>query len=115
MSTHSFICIEDGDSFKAICCHFNGYPDGVGVTLRDHFQSRDKIEQLLALGEISGLDARLEYCGVIENGNIQSFNSIMELLEAANDSNIEYVYLFTDTGQWLWYDVFDDNSQWRNL
>ncbi|MDD3586777.1 MAG: hypothetical protein PHQ75_06300 [Thermoguttaceae bacterium] len=115
MSTHSFICMEVGDSIQAIYSHFDGYIDGVGATLKEHYQAREKIEKLISLGDISSLCDTPEDCHVYEDSEVRRFDSIMELLEAATDSYVEYVYLYTDTGQWLWYEVFDDNSKWRNL
>lgn len=115
MSTHSYICMEVGDSIKAIYCHFDGYLDGVGETLKGHYQEREKIAKLLSLGDISGLCDMPEDCHVYKDSVVHRFDSIMELLKAATDSLIEYIYLYTDTGQWLWYEVFDDNPKWNNL
>ena len=115
MSTHSFICMEDDDSIRAIYSHFDGYLDGVGATLKGHYQDREKIEKLISLGDISGLFDTPEDCQAYKDSEVRRFDSIMELLEAATDSLIEYIYLYTDTGQWLWYEVFDDSSKWRNL
>lgn len=115
MSTHSYICMEVGDSIQAIYCHFDGYLDGIGAMLKEHYQSRTKVERLLSNGDLSGLEETPEKCRGLDDTETRCFDSIMELLKAADDSFIEYVYLFTDTGQWLWYDVFDDNAKWRSL
>lgn len=37
--------------------HWDSYPAGVGATLHDHYTDPVKIDQLLALGDISSLDA----------------------------------------------------------
>ena len=56
MSTRSIIGIvnEDG-SVVCIYCHNDGYPSGVGETLRNYFVEEGKIQSLLALGDISCL------------------------------------------------------------
>lgn len=57
MSTRSRIGIEDGETGKvrSIYCHFDGYPSGVGKTLLEHYRSTAKVEELIALGDISAL------------------------------------------------------------
>jgi len=39
--------------YKAIYCHFDGYPSGVGAKLRKYYSNPSKIDKLLALGDIS--------------------------------------------------------------
>ena len=54
MATRSNIGIlnEDG-TITAIYCHWDGYPEGVGTTLVNHYQDEDKVRELLSLGSIS--------------------------------------------------------------
>jgi len=56
MSTRSFIGkqLTDG-SITGVYCHFDGYPDGVGATLKEHYVDPTKVDALLALGSISSL------------------------------------------------------------
>jgi hypothetical protein len=60
MATRSTIAVrlEDG-SVRSVYCHFDGYPDGVGATLREHYTDPAKIEQLLDLGDLSVLDVEI--------------------------------------------------------
>jgi hypothetical protein len=45
MSTRSMIGIQQEDGkIEAIYCHYDGYPEGVGQTLADHYQTTDKVE-----------------------------------------------------------------------
>ena len=56
MSTRCYIAkVEPDNSVKAIYCHFDGYPEGVGKTLLDHYVNEEKINALLELGDISSL------------------------------------------------------------
>lgn len=57
MSTRSRIGIEDQETGKvrSVYCHFDGYLDGVGQTLVDHYKDREKVEELIALGDLSAL------------------------------------------------------------
>lgn len=56
MATRSRIGLEQEDStIKSIYCHFDGYPEGVGKILKQYYQNRGKVEELMELGDISKL------------------------------------------------------------
>lgn len=56
MSTRSRIGVRLSDGkIKSIYCHFDGYPEGVGRTLTKHYTDPKKVEDLIALGDISVL------------------------------------------------------------
>lgn len=56
MATRSRIGLKQANGqIKSIYCHWDGYPDGVGKTLKEHYNSPEKIEELLELGDISSL------------------------------------------------------------
>jgi hypothetical protein len=64
MSTKSLIAIENTDgTVTSIYCHWDGYLKGCGKTLLKHYNNRDTIEQLTALGNISALGKRIEPMG----------------------------------------------------
>ena len=54
MSTRSNIGIirKDG-KVEVVYCHFDGYPEGVGATLLQHYQDTEKIAELVDLGSLS--------------------------------------------------------------
>jgi hypothetical protein len=122
MATRSRIAIETTDSFgnkviKSIYCHFDGYPSGVGKTLMENYQDREKVESLISLGDISFLMEE-----IIPTGP-HSFNSPQPGVTVAYhrdrgeflhpprvNSSVsefflsdieEYGYLFTEEGEWL--------------
>jgi hypothetical protein len=56
MSTSSRIGILQLDgTIKSIYCHWDGYLDGVGKMLYEHYQDYDKIQSLIRLGNVSGI------------------------------------------------------------
>lgn len=61
MSTRSCISAlcEDG-KIRATYCHYDGYPEYVGRTLKDNYCEQEKIEKLLALGSLSSLGASID-------------------------------------------------------
>ena len=59
MSTNAHIIRpvpEIGDDlYQVIYVHWNGYPEGVGKTLLEHYTDPDKIDRLFELGDMSYL------------------------------------------------------------
>jgi hypothetical protein len=61
MSTRSIIAFDNGDEISSIYCHFDGYLDGVGLTLHNHYSDIEKVEELMDLGDISILGREIGY------------------------------------------------------
>ena len=60
MSTRGLIAIEAADrSCRSIYVHFDMYPSGAGVCLTKHYKTPERVERLLALGDLSSLGDRL--------------------------------------------------------
>ena len=60
MSTRSRIGIQRKDgSIDSIYCHLDGYPEGVGIELYEHYRDRIKVNNLIDLGDISHLEQYL--------------------------------------------------------
>ena len=56
MSTRSRIAIQkEGGEVVSIYCHFDGYIEGVGRTLKAHYNDKDKALNLIEGGDISVL------------------------------------------------------------
>ena len=124
MSTRSNVGIKEGDKFKYIYVHFDGYPTGVGATLRKHYTDPKKVEQLISLGACSVLGEELEperesfdYDSKVlnENGSMfygrdrgekgveaktQDWDEYLK--EQLDDVWIEYIYVF-ENGKWKGY------------
>lgn len=64
MGTRSFIIVPNpkGD-YTGIYCHWDGYPEGVGRTLEQHYTSKAKIRKLINLGDISSLKPEIDPAG----------------------------------------------------
>lgn len=60
MATRSRIGIMENDgTVKSVYCHWDGYPDNNGKILVENYNSEEKVRALLALGDISSLDAEV--------------------------------------------------------
>lgn len=60
MATRSTIAIERANGTVAqVYCHWDGYLDNNGKILHEHYQTPEKIEQLISLGNISSLRSEI--------------------------------------------------------
>jgi hypothetical protein len=61
MATRSRIAIEKEDGkVESIYAHWDGYPEGNGVKLFEHYKDREKLQSLIDLGSISSLHPIVE-------------------------------------------------------
>jgi hypothetical protein len=119
MATRSRIGIErENGHIESIYCHWDGHPDTNGKTLAEHYTDRNKIDALIALGDISSLNESVapadgvahsfdkpaegvtvayhrdrgeEFRKPRENNSTEAF---------ANSDVEEYGYVFTKDGEW---------------
>ncbi len=69
MSTNSFIAKQVGpDSYRGIYCHHDGYLTHNGAMLVDHYNTPEKVDKLLDLGDISGLREKVDADSVHPHG-----------------------------------------------
>lgn len=100
MATRSNIGIlQDDGTIKAIYCHWDGYPEGVGTTLASYYTTREKVEALLNLGDFSSLGETLEKTAETadptdEERKARVFNSVNEWRDYAREQWAEYLYLY---------------------
>ena len=132
MSTRGVIAVEDSDkTCRAIYVHFDMYLDGGGLCLTQHYSTPDRIEKLLALGNLSALGDKLSkddpepeaqdvVCIAYHRDYGESYNAPRvwetadKLLDQASDIYwAEYVYLFRD-GEW-YFDTPYRPQGWRSV
>jgi len=93
MATRSLIgkLNEDG-TITNIYCHFDGYPEHNGVILQEHYSTPFKVEQLLALGNLSVLGELI--------GEKQSFDDRISgsCLAYGRDRGIMFIFLMVIIG-----------------
>jgi hypothetical protein len=100
MATRSFIAKKESDSsYTAVYCHWDGYPEGVGETLKNFYSNPQDIQKLLEGGDMSSLGKTLnETVYYTQRGedphNKTISNSLNELIKLAHDVNAEYLYVF---------------------
>lgn len=60
MSTHCLICRKNADkSYDYIYCHWDGYLDYAGDMLLKHYNTKERVDSLIALGDLSSIGKKL--------------------------------------------------------
>ena len=103
---------EDG-TLEAVYCHYDGYPEGVGKTLKEHYQDPDKVERLIEGGGMSCLAPDVEDCeyytGWGEKLKIYTAPNTSALAKESKELWCEYLYVYDpsqDTeNKWLITDL----------
>ena len=114
MSTRGRLGIElPNGSILSIYNHFDSYPEGLGVKLVEHFNTKEKVQELVDLGDISCIWTNLGFNqeSLPETGPLP-YSSRGEdcppRLDADMDEffsdNEEYSYIFRN-GNWYAYDM----------
>ena len=108
MATRSRIAIENQDgSVTSIYCHWDGQIYSNGKILNENYTTKDKVEELIALGNLSSLNETIERTVAYyrDNGEYHliqiSFINVEELFEDGFSMGVEYIYCFTKDGIWL--------------
>ena len=107
MATRSRIAIENQDgSVTSVYCHWDGYIKTNGVILNENYNTKDKVEALIELGNLSSLNKTLETTVAYardrgEDSYQATYINVEELFEDGFSSGVEYVYCFTKDGIWL--------------
>ena len=121
MATRAAIIIEvkgTNHSYEGVYLHFDGYPEGAGQMLVDHYDTDAKVKELISHGGISSLGEMI--------GEKQDFSSILssstkqckfyhrdrgdeldieeleydEISKFADDCGAEFTYLY-EGGVWM--------------
>jgi hypothetical protein len=126
MATRSAIGMEKDGKILAIYCHWDGYLENNGEILYKHYQTTEKIFQLLSNGDLSSLGAEIgekhefnsrsneNWCKYYgrdrgEDGvEMRVFDTRDEFVNWYSDS--EYFYLWTDK-HW----IYSQGRSWMDL
>ncbi len=104
MATRSAIFNELTGQLRYI--HWDGYPEGVGATLTQHYGTQERVDDLFAravTSDLSSLEATVEDC---EWYNFElTFPGHYNAAEAHavyQDAHCQYLYVWND-GKWRYY------------
>ena len=125
MGTRSRIGIQLSDeSILSVYCHWDGYPEFNGVKLVEHFNTREKVEELIDGGDISSLWTNERWSNDLLDRHRdvygpQYYSQRGEDCPPRLDANKydylangeEYAYIYTPNDEWVCYNryQFEDN------
>ena len=125
MGTHSRIGIQLADeSILSVYCHWDGYPEWLGRTLKTHYNARSLAEELIDGGDMSSCwtDDRWDDSGVKGVYGPQYYSQRNENCPPRLDADLceyllpdgceEYHYIYTLNNEWVCYDMHQfDNTK----
>jgi hypothetical protein len=122
MATRGRIGLELADgSILSIYSHYDNYPEFVGLKLVEHFNTKEKVQELIDLGDISCLwtNAGWNNETLPEVGPLP-YSTRGEDCPPRLDANKydyladgeEYAYIYTLNGEWVCYNMhqFEENT-----
>jgi hypothetical protein len=118
MATRSLIGkLNSDNTVTYVYCHWDGYPEHTGAILKHHYTTSEKIDELLALGDLSVLGKEIgEKHNFIDRSNkswctfygrdrneykFACTRSLEYFLE--DENNTDYKYLFDLENNWKCY------------
>lgn len=134
MGTRSYIAKQIGDDqYLTIYCQLNGYPEDTGATLVKCYDTPEKVDALLALGDLYYLREKLAPApgrhdfdvpqpGVTvayqRDGGCSGWEATIKTLEELSDwgqDGVEYIYIYDMNGRWLYFPMGNPEAALRNL
>ena len=114
MGTRSNIgIVKENGSIETIYCHWDGYPEWVGVQLALNYKDVETVKELISYGDRSSLNATPDFKDAYvytQNAKIQTGKyASFEEYDKAPKSGIEFVYLYQN-GTWFIYETADDDT-----
>ena len=121
MATRSRIALQlTEDSFLSVYHHWDGYPQWLGVTLRQKFNTREKVAELLDGGDISCIESDTNWNREKVENHVQYYNARGENTEPQLhlsiddyfDAGEEFAYVYTLDHEWECFQLthsYDDN------
>ena len=134
MGTRSYIAKQIGDDqYLTIYCQLNGYPEDAGAALVKCYDTPEKVDALLALGDLYYLREKLAPApgrhdfdvpqpGVTvayqRDGGCSGWEATIKTLEELSDwgqDGVEYIYIYDMNGRWLYFPMGNPEAALRNL
>lgn len=121
MSTRCLIAKQVGnDRYLTIYCHTDGYPSYTGNMLLEHYNTPERVNDLLALGDLSILKEKLSPDPTLPHSFNNRQNDVTVAygrdngekdvkakalaLSQLDEQWVNYVYVFTENNVWKYFE-----------
>lgn len=109
MATRSFIARRDDitNEYTAIYCHWDGYPEGVGATLRDHYTDDVRVKMLVNSGGISSLHESVADSPSLNEPSVIFSDGLYPMMHHFRMMGCEYGYIWSRYDKWECFDLHE--------
>lgn len=115
MATRSMISMvqADGNSIRAVYCHWDGYPGYVGRELQLSYNSEDAVVALIDCGDISSLGDTISSTKFIggykrlDNGVLSDVDTAAQIFTDINEAYDYYESMWCE-----WFYKYEDGIWW---
>ena len=113
--------VEIGNQFIGIYCHWDGYPDGVGSELVEHFKDYNSILNLILGGSCSSINGGVVRHYANRQGEEWEYlvpsqgKSQTELARVGRSSWAEYAYSFDEATGWKYADLCNKTIRFKAM
>ena len=109
MATRSTISIETSKGIRSVYCHYDGYLGHNGKLLKENYDTEEKVNALIDLGDLSQLGETLKST-VAYHRDRKEVLHINKCSSLQSIDNQDYNYLFRN-GEWVyWRDSYIDDA-----
>jgi len=130
MATRAIIAKLDDKGVKAIYNHSDGYLEHAGRILNEHYRDENKVDELLAHGDVSIIDENIgvkidfnDYKTRYANKqckfymrdrgekykHAEQLKDETELIEFSSNCDVDFIYMFA-YGYWYVYDIHNGEA-----
>ena len=114
MATRSRIGLKlKGDNILSVYHHWDGYPQWLGVTLNEKFNTKDKVAELLDGGDISCCDSDSDWNLNKVDNHVQYYNDRGEKTEPRLDLNFDDYVSNSNAGEEFVYVFLPEDNKWE--
>lgn len=110
MATRSYIGMRnENGKVDYIYCHWDGYPEHHWPILNESYATKELVNELLELGNLSSLGNDIGSCEAYHRDRGESRKDTRrgtsEFVELIKDSPVDYVYVLEADGKWKCYNT----------
>ena len=114
MATRSRIGLRLKDeSILSVYHHWDGYPQWLGVTLNEKFNTKDKVAELLDGGDISCCDSDSDWDLNKVDNHVQYYNDRGDNTEPRLDLNFDDYVTNSNAGEEFVYVFLPEDNKWE--
>ena len=114
MATRSRIGLKlKGDNILSVYHHWDGYPQWLGVTLNEKFNTKDKVAELLDGGDISCCDSDSDWDLNKVDNHVQYYNDRGDNTEPRLDLNFDDYVSNSNAGEEFVYVFLPEDNKWE--